>query len=263
MLRRLLALLVGAGVTAIVAGCGSHGHHAASAHARRSPPVSLGGGSAAQPSAGRDLYRRIVLGRSARGRPIRAEELGDPRQPVALLAVGVVHGNEPAGLAVVRRLEAHPPAGAHVWVIDDLNPDGLAAGTRVNAQGVDLNRNFPYRWRPLSVASGQYSGPGPLSAPEARIAERLILRVRPRVAVWFHQPLGVIDLSGGDPRVERRFARLAGMRTARLTRYPGSAVGWQDHRLPGTTAFVAELPAGRLPAALAARLASALRALCR
>jgi murein peptide amidase A len=186
----------------------------------------------------------MVLGRSVGGRPIRAVELGDPRLETSLLVVGCIHGNEPAGIRVARLFEAHAPARAHVWVIEDLNPDGVAADTRQNAQGVDLNRNFPWRWRPLSHASGQYSGPHALYAPEARIAERLILRLRPRVTVWFHQPLGVVDQSGGDPAVERRFARLAGMREARLTRYPGSAAGWQDHVLPATTAFVVELPPG-------------------
>lgn len=207
--------------------------------------------------------RHVVLGRSVRGRPIRAVELGDRRLPVSLLVVGVIHGNEPAGIRVARLIEARPPAGEHVWVVEDLNPDGVAADTRANAQRVDLNRDFPWHWRPLPLSSGQYSGPRPLYAPEARIAERLILRLRPRVTVWFHQPLGVIDLSGGDPAVERRFARLAGMRVRRLTRYPGSAASWQDHALPGTTAFVAELPPGRLRASLAARLATALRALSR
>ena len=175
--------------------------------------------------------------------------------------VGCIHGNEPAGRAVARLVEAHPPPRAHVWVIEDLNPDGVAAGTRQNAQGVDLNRNFPWRWRPLSRASGQYSGPRALYAPEARIAERFILRVRPRVTVWFHQPLGVVDESGGDLAVERRFARVTGMKEARLTRYPGSAAGWQNHQLPGTTAFVVELPPGHLPPPLAERLAGALRAI--
>jgi protein MpaA len=211
----------------------------------------------------RSVRRRVLLGRSANGRPIVAVELGDRRAPTALLVVGCIHGNEPAGAGVARLLEAQPPTGVHVWVVESLNPDGVAAGTRENAQGVDLNRNFPWRWRPIPRGGGQYSGPRALYAPEARIAYRLVLRARPRVTVWFHQPLDVVDRSGGDAAIERRFARLAGMRETTLTRYPGSAAGWQNHRLPGTTAFVVELPRGPLPAALSTRLARALASVAR
>src|SRR5205085_713605 len=80
-------------------------------------------------------------------------------------------------------------------------------------------------------------------------AVRLIVRVRPVVTVWFHQRVGpaVVDLSGGDARVERRYARLARLPVERLPRYPGSATGWQNHRFPGTTAFVVELRSGPPP----------------
>jgi len=59
----------------------------------------------------------------------------------------------------------------------------------------------------------------------------------------------VVSVRGAPVRtwvaaVERRFARLAGLPRRRLTRYPGSAASWQDHRFPGTSAFVVELPGG-------------------
>src|SRR3954449_2259210 len=86
---------------------------------------------------------RYVIGRSEQGRPIRAIERGDPAAPRRLLVFGLIHGNEPAGRAVARRLPAaKPPPGLDVWVVEDLNPDGFAARTRQNAHGVDLNRNF-------------------------------------------------------------------------------------------------------------------------
>jgi protein MpaA len=81
------------------------------------------------------------------------------------------------------------------------------------------------------------------------------------VAIWFHQPLALVDQSGGNVAVERRFARLAGLPLRRLPRYPGSAVGWQDHSLRGTTAFVVELPPGELAQARASRYAGAILAL--
>ncbi|MDX6638302.1 MAG: murein peptide amidase [Solirubrobacterales bacterium] len=192
------------------------------------------------------VRRRVYLGRSVRGRSIYAVEIGDPDNERRTLVVGVIHGDESAGVPIARGLAAHPvPKERLLWVIKDLNPDGLAAGTRQNANGVDLNRNFPWRWRPLGVRGDlQYSGPRPLSEPESRIARSLILRVRPQVTVWFHQPLGVVDESGGSLGVERRFSRLSGLPLERLVRYPGSAAGWQNHRLPHSTGFVVELPRG-------------------
>jgi protein MpaA len=194
------------------------------------------------------IRHEIVLGRSQQGRPIVAWETGDPNAKRRVLVVGCIHGNEPAGIAIANAVtHAQVPAGTDVWVVPDLNPDGVAADTRQNARGVDLNRNFPYRWRPLGGIF--YSGPHALSERESRIAYTLIRRIRPTVSIWFHQHLGVVDESGGDVRVEQRFAQAVGMHTARLTRYPGSVVGWENHTFPGTTAFVVELPAGPVPPA--------------
>jgi protein MpaA len=205
----------------------------------------------------------LLLGRSVRGRPIRALVEGDPRATAAVLVVGCIHGDEPAGIAVTERLRHWaPPAGIVLWLVPDLNPDGRAAHTRQNAHGVDLNRNFPYRWRPLGpLGTQQYSGSGPLSEPESRIAHSLILRLKPRLTIWFHQPLGVTDRSGGDVRLEHRFARLSGLPLSQLPRYPGSATTWQDFRLHAGTAFVVELPPGRPRDSAVARYAHAVERL--
>ena len=79
------------------------------------------------------------------------------------------------------------------------------------------------------------------------------------MTVWFHQPVGVIDLSGGSEAVERRFAQIAGMKPKLLVRYPGSACGWQNSRWPGwTTAFVVELSGPATHAQLSGSLAAVL-----
>jgi len=204
--------------------------------------------------------RVITIGYSAQHRPIRAVLVGDPHAVRSALVVGCIHGDEQAGIAVADLLAARaPPRGVALWIVPVLNPDGVVADTRQNGDGVDLNRNFPYRWRPLgSRGYQQYSGAHPLSEPEARAARRLILQVRPSISIWFHQPLGVVDLSGGSAALERDFAHLVGLPVTRLTRYPGSAAGWENHRFPGTTAFVVELPPGPLSHAATARYADAV-----
>lgn len=214
------------------------------------------------PAAGRaaptdPVGRRLVtLGRSVAGRPITAVETGDFDSPRKTLVVGCIHGNECAGVPVALRLARRtPPRESDLWIVPDINPDGAAAHTRGNARGVDLNRNFPQRWARLT---GVYdSGPAPLSEPEARVAYRLIRRVRPVVSIWFHQHLDLVDDSTGSQTLERRFAHAAGLRLVPLRREPGSVVTWQTYCYPAATAFVVELPAGPLSAAAVARFAGA------
>jgi murein peptide amidase A len=211
------------------------------------------------------VVRVHVLGTSVRGRTIRALEVGEPGARRKALVVGCIHGNEPAGIAIAERLaDQSPPRGVDLWIVPDLNPDGVAANTRQNADGVDLNRNFPWRWRLLGPPGSTYdAGPHPLSEPESRIAYRLVLRLRPAVAIWFHQDLDLVDESGGSVAVERRFAAAARLPLQRLVRYRGSATTWEDHAVPRGTAFVVELGPGRLAPAAVARFARAVRAAVR
>lgn len=153
--------------------------------------------------------RTIVIGHSVKGRPIIALVRGPNDAPRKILVVGCIHGNECAGLAIVSALERAPVVkGVQLWLVPEMNPDGTAADTRQNADGVDLNRNFPYQWAPVSDPT-YYSGPRPLSEPETRAAVRLIRRIRPAVTIWYHQHMDLVDMAGGDRGVARRYAQLA------------------------------------------------------
>ena len=194
--------------------------------------------------------RPLVLGRSVAGRRIVVFRAGDPRGP-KVLVVGCIHGNETAGIAVARAL-VHTHTGADLWIVPVLNPDGVAAGTRQNHRGVDLNANWSSQWqgggRPWDP---YYAGPRPFSEPETRIARRLILRIRPRVAIWFHQHMDLVWAWGPSSATGRRYARAAGMRFYHHHWLPGTAANWQNHVLPRTSSFTVELPAGQLdPAGL-------------
>jgi N-acetylmuramoyl-L-alanine amidase len=214
------------------------------------------------PPAPAAVERSVVIGHSAQGRPIRAELVGSPRARVKLLVVGSVHGDEPAGRAVVARLRrATPPQGTAYWLVNDANPDGSAAGTRQNANGVDLNRNFAFGWRPLD---GVYeSGRAAFSEPESQALAGFIERERPRVTLWYHQALTLVVNGGGDGWLERLYSRRSGLPRRALEPLPGTAISWQNDRFRGDTAFVVELAGGRLSAAGAARHAGAVRSLAR
>ena len=205
--------------------------------------------------------QRLVIGHSVRGRPIVAYERGD-RSARAVVVVGVIHGTEPAGLAVISQLlRVRLPEHIHLWVVPTVNPDGLAAGTRQNAHGVDLNRNWPARWvhngRPWD---GYYSGPRPFSEPENRAMRSFILRVRPKLTIWYHQPLDVVYGSDPHVRVLKRYAWLTGLPYRRLAAPPGAATRWERKRFPHGTHFVVEFPAGRISSETARRNAKAVLA---
>ncbi len=188
-----------------------------------------------------DPPRRVLLGRSAEGRAIHAYRLGNPAAR-RLLVVGTVHGNEPAGMRVTQRLlRATPPLHAELWVVPNLNPDGLARGTRANAAGADLNRDF-----------------GRFSQPETRIARTLIRRLRPWLSVWYHQPQGLVRAYGPSVAVGRRYAALARERYRTLVWPPGTAARWQNSI--GQRSFVVELGPRPLRGRAAARHVRALLA---
>ena len=206
---------------------------------------------------------RELLGPSALGRPIEAVRIGAADAPRRVLVVGCIHGDECAGIAVARRLlTTEAPRRTALWIVPNLNPDGLARGRRQNGRGVDLNRNFGAEWIPIGRRwDAQHSGPRPWSEPETRLLRALVLRVRPTVTIWFHQPQGLVRAWGPSVPAARRYARLAGERF-RALRWPnGTGPNWQNHRFPGVPSFVVELPPGPLSEERVRRHASAIRRL--
>lgn len=97
-----------------------------------------------------DFLGEEIIGTSVGGRPIVASHRGTAGGTVVLV-VGVIHGNESDGLPILDNLRAMPlPVGIDLWILDTLNPDGLAADQRGNGNAVDLNRNFPHDWTAIA-----------------------------------------------------------------------------------------------------------------
>jgi protein MpaA len=207
---------------------------------------------------------RLTLGLSVEGRPIVAERLGEIGGR-RVLVIGVIHGNEDDGVAIVDQLRSRPaPDGVELWVVESMNPDGQAAGDRHNANQVDLNRNFPYKWGPLGEpGDGQYAGTGPASEPETQAMVAFIEQLRPDIVTWYHQDLFVVSPSTGrDGRIRERYAALAGLPMGEITggTYTGIAATWARNELADqdSAAFIVELGES-LSAEEAARHADAVR----
>lgn len=128
-----------------------------------------------------------------------------------LVILAAIHGDEPeTTVAVSEALRCLPEGELRAAVILCGNPDGLVRGTRGNARGVDLNRNFPTsNWRPEPVfyksrANDERDialtpGPEPASEPETRALLALLERLKPRAVVSLHSALACVDDSGASP----------------------------------------------------------------
>ncbi|MCC6435419.1 MAG: DUF2817 domain-containing protein, partial [Acidimicrobiales bacterium] len=186
----------------------------------------------------------FVIGESVQGRPIVAHRRQGAAPTNHLVVIGVIHGDETAGQAVVDALLTAPlPDDLQLTVLPTVNPDGEAAHRRTNANGVDLNRNFPHGWLPEGASEftvGDYNpGPAPLSEPEAVAVHRWLDATRPDFTVWYHQPWDVVVCDeGAEPLCVPLAGRLA--MTAEGAPRPGSAATWGSAN--GLPAAVVELP---------------------
>jgi protein MpaA len=202
----------------------------------------------------------VTIGRSSEGRPVRAVAINGQGDGSRVLVVGCIHGTECAGIRIARLIyNGCPPEGDGVIVVPDLNPDGYSLETRLNARGVDLNRNFAAGWRAGGAPGDpEYPGTGPFSEPESRIARRLIRALRPDVTIWFHQQAEpLVRAWGPSIPAAREYAHLAGATFDRLPWLDGTAPNWENHRFAGTSSFVVELASGSPDAATVAAHATA------
>ena len=201
-------------------------------------------------NAGDGLTKRVI-GYSVKGRPITAWCLGDPTAKNVYLVLGQMHGDEPAGRMVTRYrlLNRDPVKDAALWVIPTMNPDGSKRGTRVNARGVDLNRNFPSTtWVKQGKGTRYWSGPRPASEPETRVIVRFFSRIQPRTIVSLHQPLSSVDFSGGDESVTRWLAGALRLPVANIqVSGGGTMTSWFNREFRKKTAVTVELPPTTTP----------------
>lgn len=159
---------------------------------------------------------------------------GEPAGRVLL--IGGIHGDEYSSISVVFKWLTMLGAGAgrdyHWRVVPILNPDGLLRppneSRRMNANGVDLNRNFPtpnwevdakeYWEQRTRYNKRRYPGPSPASEPETGFVIDQLDDFEPDAVISVHAPHGVIDYDG--PRTPP--PNLGPLDLLRLGTYPGS-----------------------------------------
>lgn len=247
---------------AVVAGCGSDADTA-----QATPVTSTVAESS--PSATSSKQPPVVavtdwetVGTSVQGRPIRTRSVG--HGPRIVLFVGGIHGDEAEGALTAELLPAAFIAAGladavTLTIMEDANPDGRAAGTRGNANGIDVNRNFP-----ASNFDGANpdNGGEPLSQPESRALVETIDRLHPDLVMVAHSWAGdqFINFDGPAGDLAERFSASSGLPVEASSDFAptpgslGSYVG-RDRKIPVLTIEVLK---GSDPASVWEKLRPAL-----
>jgi protein MpaA len=153
--------------------------------------------------------------RSVKGAPLYRSDVTADKARLRVLVTGGIHGDELSSASValhwLQLARAEPvglPLPVHWRFVPMLNPDGLLARPprRVNAHGVDLNRNFPtpnwerdaatYWEKRTRKDPRRWPGPKPLSEPESRFLHEQMQSFKPHLIVAIHAPYGVLDFDG-------------------------------------------------------------------
>jgi murein peptide amidase A len=228
------------------------GRPVASAAVRPSAPTAFG-----------PDWRQV--GTSVQGRPILAASFGSGARRI--LVIGGIHGSE-FGSDVAEQfaawLSSNPdgvPTGSRVDVVACANPDGRAMGQKGNADGVNLNGNFPTRnWKRqqyLTTSAGPRAG----SEPETQALMRLLEAGYARV-VSLHSQGGFVDYDGPDGLVAAsRVASASGFPVRKLgpaSDYAGSLGTYVPERF-GIAILTLELSSREMSSGVLAGLLAAVR----
>lgn len=163
-----------------------------------------------------------TLGYSVQGRPIELITMG--YGPTRTMIIATIHGNEEAGTPLVAELRTYLKQRPRllesntIFIVPVANPDGMALNVRGNANGIDLNRNFPASNR----INNHKNGIEGLTEPESQILHDLILREMPDRIVTLHQPLVCIDYDGPALAIAEHMAQFCDLPVKKLGGRPGS-----------------------------------------
>lgn len=154
------------------------------------------------------------FGRSVQNVPLTVYHRTSGVDGPKVLAIGCIHGDEFAGNRVIDILRDLPLDGnIDLYTVRSMNPDGQQLRTRQNANGVDLNRNFPASWKNIGdPGSWQYSGSSAASEPEVAAIVKLGERIKPDFVIWYHQDYFRIGPGTGvSGKVREMYARMVSL----------------------------------------------------
>lgn len=154
------------------------------------------------------------------------EIMGNTNNP-SVLVIGVFHGDEPQGDPIIRKYAKQNP-NTNLLFIPCLNEYGMKVNKRTNANGVDLNRNFPTKNWGSAQSTDFFAGNAPASEAETRLVIDLVEKYSPKLILTLHAPYRVVNFDGPAEKIANKIAEIIGYPVEASIGYPtpGSFGTW-------------------------------------
>lgn len=142
-----------------------------------------------------------------------------PFNNLTVLIIGVFHGDEPQGKYLIekylsQKIYPQKEGNNNLIFIPCLNPDGMQNNTRINANSVDLNRNFPTKnWGQDGSDAGEnpkdyYGGKAPASEIETQFVIDIIGKYKPKIILTLHAPYKIVNYDGPAQDIAQKISEI-------------------------------------------------------
>ncbi len=192
------------------------------------------------------MIKVVAKTQSSKGRDIKLLSFSQNKGGKTVLIVGVFHGDEVQGEFLIENFikERKSPPKNNVLMLPCLNPDGKELKTRQNANGIDLNRNFPTKNRKIISDKQYYGGSIPGSEPETRFITDIIEKYEPKFILTIHSPYKVVNFDGPAKEQAEQISKITGYPVSEYIGYetPGSfgTYAGKERQIPVITLEVDE-----------------------
>ena len=160
--------------------------------------------------------------KSEKGKDIELFEMTSEKKLKTVFIIGVFHGDEPQGEVLIRKFinKYKKQPENKILLIPCLNPDGKELNTRQNANGTDLNRNFPTKNYIVTDDEHYYGGKEPASEAETKFMMKIIDEYKPDFILSLHAPYRVVNYDGPAKNYAEDISKLTGYPVEEDIGYP-------------------------------------------
>ena len=187
------------------------------------------------------MLKIIKTTKTLKNNTIELIETQNKNYDKTILLIGVFHGEEPQGEYLIKEYLKTDLSKIknRLLIIPCLNPDGKSINKRQNANGVDLNRNFPTKNWKLTDNPEYFGGNSPASETETQFMIEVLANYKIDAILSIHAPFKVVNYDGPAKGIAEKISKITNYPVQADIGYPtpgsfGNYAG-VEHNIPTIT----------------------------